>query len=189
MTLGRALHRTAAVGLLVARGAHATPLPESDVPYAGHAVVQLGGASLTLDGTRVLRADGTVLVDGLYAAPVYDGRTLCAADDGTNGLGRVRCWNTALQPTTVVEGGRPDRLALAGEHLAWVASPTGIGQVTIGWVDGRTPPRPLTNVGLQRVPGRAPDGWVPPPLGDSLRFDGAALRWDTPDGPRQAAWR
>lgn len=184
-----ALPAACVVALLAGRAFAGTPLPESDVPYAGHAALRVGAQSVTLDGTRILRADGTVLVDHLYAAPVADAHTLCAVDDAASGVGRLRCWNDVLQPTTIVQGGRPDRLALQGDHLAWVASPAGLGQVTIGWVDGRTPPRPLTNVGLQRVPGRAPAGWVPPPLGDSLRFDGDRLRWDAPDGAHEAMWR
>lgn len=162
-------------------------LPESDVAYAGSGTLRLGAATLSLDGTRILRSDGSVLADRLYTPPVTDGRHLCASDDA-DGLGRLRCWNDALQPTTVAEGGRPDRLALSGDHLAWVASPTGLPQVHIGWVDARAAARALTNVGLQRVPGQAPAGFVPPPLGTSLRFDGDLLRWDTPSGPRQVVW-
>jgi hypothetical protein len=179
--------------------AHAGGVP-MDSAYAGSGLVPLGAFTLHLDGARILMPDGRVLVDRLVAAPVWDGAHLCAADEGYEGappardpalvgVGRLRCWNALLEPVTLALGGRPGRLALAGAHVAWVASPAGWPSVHVGSVDASEPARALTNVGLQRVPGRAPEGFVPPPLGDTLRFDGDALRWDTPSGPQAVRWR
>ena len=175
---------------LAAAPAAAGSLPaESDRPYAGSGSLELGGQRLRLDGQRLLLPDGRPLVEGLLGDPVSDGAHLCAADEGGDGRGRLRCWDTGLRAVTLAMGGRPGRLALDQDMLAWVASPTGLPQVTVAPVDGSAPARALTNVDLQRVPGRAPDGFVPPPLGRSLRFDGDRLRWDTPDGARELRWR
>jgi hypothetical protein len=86
-------------------------------------------------------------------------------------------------------GSRPGRLALGDGVLAWVASGEGLPRVHVAPVDGASPPRALTNVGLQYVPGHRPDGFVPPPLRDTLRFDGAWLRWDSAEGPQEVRWR
>ena len=159
------------------------------MPYRGSGTLPLGGAQLALRGKVLYRPDGQVLVDKLYTAPVSDGAHVCAADEGADGLGRLRCWDAALQPVTIQVGGRPGRLALGPGAVAWVASPAGLPQVFVAPVRGAAPPRPLTNQGLQRVPGRAPDGFVAPPLRNSLRFDGDVLRWDTAEGPRSVGWR
>lgn len=161
---------------------------ETDVAYVGAGTLRLGAEALRLEGSRLLRASGAALVLGLRFDPVADGAHLCAADEGEDGLGRLRCWDAAFRATTVVLGGRPGRLALSGAVVAYVASPEGLPQVTVARVDGAAPPRPLTNVGLQRVVGQAPLGFVPPPLGRSLRFDGAWLRWDSPTGPQSVRW-
>jgi hypothetical protein len=160
-----------------------------DIPYAGSGTLALGGAELTLQGRTILRPDGAVLTEKLYTAPVADGAHLCAADEGADGLGRLRCWNTSLQPVTLQIGGRPGRLAIGPGWLAWVASPAGLPQVFVAPANASAPPRALTNVGLDYTPGRAPEGFVPPPLRSSLRFDGDFLRWDTAEGPRSVRWR
>ena len=164
------------------------PPAESDIPYAGAQTLRVGTVTLRVEGTRLL-GPGATLTERLYTDPVADSTHVCAADDGTNGTGRLRCWNADLKPTTLFEGGRPDRLAMHGDHVAWVASPGGLPQVYIGWADAHAAPRALTNVDLKRVPGRAPEGFVPPPLGRTLRFEGDWLRWETPDGTRRVGWQ
>lgn len=188
--LPRWLGRLALLGALGAAPAAGGSLPaEVDRPYVGDGTLALGDLRLRLEGQRLLLPDGQVLVEGLLGDPVSDGAHLCASDEGDGGRGRLRCWDRGLHVVTLATGGRPGRLALDPAMLAWVASPTGLPQVTVAPVDGSAPARALTNVDLQRVPGRAPAGFVPPPLGRSLRFDGDLLRWDTPDGPRELRWR
>lgn len=170
--------------------------PETDIPYMGSGTVTVGDHALRLDGSRLLTGAGEVLVDRLYTPPVGDGAWLCAADDNTDGLGRLRCWDGQLRAVTLATGGRPGRLAIqpggqAGGTVmvAWVASPRGLPQVFTGSADGRIAPRALTNADLRYTPGQAPEGFVPPPLGQTLRFDGDWLRWEAPDGPRAVMWR
>ena len=189
----------AAILLSLSLPSHAGDVAMDSV-YDGAALIPMGTLTLHLDGQRIFAPDGRVVVEGLVSAPVWDGAHLCAADEGYGGpapgqpaalvgVGRLRCWNALLEPVTLALGGRPGRLALAGAHVAWVASPAGLPQVHVAAVDGSVAPRALTNVGLKRVPGRAPVGFIPPPLGESLRFDAEFLRWDTPEGPREVRWR
>ena len=170
--------------------AHAAPLStETDRPYAGHAVFRLGDGTLTLEGQQVVTRGGGILVDRLLGPPVNRADVLCAADEGDDGLGRLRCWNERRQPVTLATGGRPSRLALGAAHLAWVASPEGLPQVFVAPLDASAPSRALTNLKLQRVPGRAPAGFVPPPLRQTLRFEGDLLRWEAQDGAHEVRWR
>ena len=162
---------------------------ETDIAYQGSGELPLGSLRLRLNGTQLLRPDGEILVDRLYSPPVGNGAWLCAADEGTRGLGRLRCWDSELHPVTLAVGGRPGRLAIQTDMVAWVASPEGLPQLFIASLDGRIPARALNNVGLQREPGRAPEGFVPPPLGQTLRFDGDWLRWESPDGPHSVRWQ
>jgi hypothetical protein len=90
---------------------------------------------------------------------------------------------------TIATGGRPGRLALHDGMVAYVASPQGFPSVRVAPADGSAPPRALTNVDLKRVPGQAPAGFVPPPLRDTLRFDGPLLRWQSAEGAQAVAWR
>lgn len=161
--------------------------PETDLPYSGSATILLGKTQLQLRGTRILQANGQSLAENLYTAPVWDTRHLCVADLGA-GLGQLRCWNQDLRAVQLADGGRPGRLALSGTHLAWVASPAGLPQVFVATVDGGQP-RALTNSNLLYVPGHRPEGFVEPPLGDSLHFDGDWLRWTAPSGPGAVKWR
>ena len=175
---------------LLLASAAAGPVPgETDIPYQGDATWVVGAHTLRVEGQRLLGPEGRLLASRLTGPPVADTHHLCAADEGLDGLGQLRCWDGSLQAVTLVVGGRPGRLALGGAMLGWVASPEGLPQVFVAPVDGSAAPRALTNVGLTRVPGRAPEGFVPPPLGASLRFDGDLLRWDTPEGPREVRWR
>jgi hypothetical protein len=166
------------------------PLPaETDRAYAGSGTLLLGDQRLRLDGVAVLRPDGSTLVDALTGAPVADGEHLCAADEGEGGVGRLRCWSADGPVVTIATGGRPGRLALHDGMVAYVASPQGFPSVRVAPVDGSAPPRALTNVDLKRVPGQAPAGFVPPPLRDTLRFDGPLLRWQSAEGAQAVAWR
>ncbi len=186
--------------------AHAKPAPtETDRPYAGSGTLRLGAASLRLEGRRILAPDGTVLVDRLLGPPVGRDDVLCESDEGDVGLGRLRCWNARREAVTLATGGRPSRLALGRTHLAWVASPGGVPQVFVAPLDGSAAARPLTNVAIvtargealrrgagpppPQTLGHAPEGFVPPPLRQSLRFDGDRLRWEAQDGPHEVRWR
>jgi len=180
----------ALIGPLALPAAHAGDLPPGiDLPYQGSGSLPLGIQTLQLQGQRLLSPTGAVLADRLYTAAVSDGQHLCAADEGLDGLGQLRCWNVQLHAITLTVGGRPGRLTLNQGMVAWVASPHGLPQVFVSSVTGSSPPRALTNVGLQRQPGQAPAGFVPPPLGSTLRFDGDWLRWTTAEGPRAVRWR
>ena len=161
---------------------------ETDIPYSGSATFIIGSETLRLEGQRVLKADGTVLVSEIYAPPVWDNNHLCVVDSG-GGLGRLRCWDAHMEAVTLATGGFPTRLALGGTMVAWVASPHTLPQVFVGPVNGTGPNKALTNVDLLYIPGQAPEGFVPPPLGQSLRFEGDQLRWDSPEGPKAVQWR
>jgi hypothetical protein len=163
--------------------------PETDVRYTGSGSLPLGSQTLRLERQSILLPSGEVLVEGLYGPPVSDGQTLCAADETATGLGRLRCWDRSLHPTTLATGGRPGRLALGGTWLAWVASPQGLPQVFVAPVNGTQAARALTNVGLDYTPGQAPAGFVAPPMRQSLHFDGDYLRWDSAEGPKAVRWR
>ena len=162
---------------------------ETDRPVTGHSTYTVGGVTYRFDGQRLLAGDGSTLAAHLLAAPVTRADVLCASDEGADGLGLLRCWNARSQAVTLAVGGRPTRLALGPTHLAWVASPAGLPQVFVAPLDGAAPARALTNADLQRVPGRTPQGFIAPPLRQSLRFDGDLLRWDAQDGPHEVRWR
>lgn len=164
--------------------------PETDIPYQGSSELHLGTLVFHLDRQSIFAPDGQLLVEHLYTAPVVNPSALCAADDNTDGLGRLRCWDSQGSATLLATGGRPGRLAIQsnGPMVAWVASPEGIPQVFVASTDGKIPPKALTNVGLQRILGQAPVGFVAPPLRQSLHFDGDLLRWDAPEGPLSVRW-
>ncbi len=164
---------------------------ETDRTYTDDVTFRVGSEAFRVEGTRLVAGDGTVLAERLLRAPVARADVLCASDEGADGLGRLRCWNDRAQVVTLAVGGRPSRLALGPTHLAWVASPAGLPQVFVAPLDGTAPARALTNAAAVKAhtPGHAPEGYVAPPLRDSLRFDGVLLRWDAPDGPHEVRWR
>lgn len=97
----------------------------------------------------------------------------------------------AVRRVLVDDGGMPDRPALSedGTRLAYVSAVTGLASIWVVDVDGGNP-RQLTNVGIERDKTRgAPAGWVPPPMDRSLRWEGDALTWTAPDGPRRLETR
>ncbi len=165
----------------------------TDHAWSGQGGLRGGGVSLAMEGTTLFGPERIALATGLYEAPVVNDATLCAVGDIPDGKGALQCWSaeggSLGQPVTVVSGGRPDRVAVADTAVAWVASPDGLPQVFVGDTLGRSPPRPLTNVGLARPAGGPPPGFVPPPHRDTLHFDGDRLRWQTADGAREVSWR
>lgn len=84
-----------------------------------------------------------------------------------------------------------DRAVLSedGRHVAWVSGHTGLASVWVSEVRAGAEPIQVTNVGIEPTPGRAPDGWTPPPHDDSLHFEGDHLVWDSPQGPQRERWR
>ncbi len=82
-----------------------------------------------------------------------------------------------------------DRPAISGdgERVAFVSGKTGLASIWVVPFAGGEPVQ-VTNVGVARRKGErgAPEGFVPPPVDDSLRFEGNALVWTAPDGPRRA---
>lgn len=90
----------------------------------------------------------------------------------------------------LVEVGHPDRATIApdGSSVAYVASLDGMPAVWVVPFDGGAP-RPLTNEGLVRVPGEAPQGFVPPPVEASIAFDADELVWFSSAGEHRVAWR
>lgn len=162
---------------------------EIDIPYQGAGEHRVGAALFREDGQRLLDPAGAMVAERLYTPPVSDGTHLCAADEGKDGMGQLRCWDAELRERTLSVGDRPDRIALGEGHVAWVASSDGLPKIFVAPLDGSADPRILTNVGLRHVPAKPPVGFVPPPLRQTLRFDGDWLRWDTAEGPRSVKWR
>lgn len=166
----------------------ADALPEEvDLPFQGNGTWRVGETTFELHG-QVLRRGASVIAERVYATPAADARALCAVDEGRDGLGQLRCWDASGRAVTLMVGGHPDRLAITAGQLAWVASAGSLPHVFTAPYDGRTASRMLTNVGVIYVPGRRPEGFVPPPLGESLRFDGAWLRWTSAEGTHQVPW-
>lgn len=92
------------------------------------------------------------------------------------------------EPRTLVEG-VVDRVALSpdGAYAAYVRG----GEVPrielVATAGGE--PRVLTNADVVRVPGQAPEGFVPPPHRDPPRFEGDELVWAAADGEHRVRWR
>ena len=80
---------------------------------------------------------------------------------------------------------RPDRLATAQGHLAFVSSLTGLASVWIVPLDGSSAPRQLTNVGLRKDR----SDFVAPPA-EAPTFRGAFLLWrDGAGAMHRVRWR
>ena len=146
---------------------------------------ELRCGSVSVAEDRTLRVGDQLISRTLAAMPVVDnsGSQLGWVEEGgavgaaivriaqcdASGLGRVL--------TVVDDGGRPDRLAFSpdGRHIAYVSSAaSGYASVWIVGTDGAA--RQLTNLALQPTPGRAPDGFTPPPS-SAPRFVGSRLQW------------
>lgn len=115
-----------------------------------------------------------------------DESVLVYARDG--GLGETDLWRVALpdgDPEPVVQWrGTEDRPVLSpdGRRVAFVSGATGIASWWVVDLTGALPvpmeqARQLTNVDLVKVPGRAPDGWVPAPTTTPATWDAQGLSW------------
>lgn len=88
----------------------------------------------------------------------------------------------------------PERPAISpdGETIAFTSGISGLASIWVMPFVGGADPVQITNVGLQlkkRAPGQPPPGFLPPPIDESLRFEGDDLLWNGPDGPQVARWR
>ena len=177
------------------RPAPSTPpgLPtETDLPYGGAGAWTLGGVRLTLAETT-LRADGEVVLERVYHAPLAGADVLWVPADRDvedGGIHAVTVADGQVRVTTLVAGGRPDRLVLApdGATLLYVAGHTGLTSVWAVPVAGGQP-RQLTNVGLEKPVGRAPEGFVPPWERAAPTFAGDRATWEARGATWEAAWR
>jgi hypothetical protein len=135
---------------------------------------------------------GTVhIADELVGAPAVsaDGRRVALAHRGAGpGLSVLELVEVSadggLVRRVLVADGGPDRVAISpsGEQVAWVdAGPEGFASVFSLAIDGGARVQ-LTNVGVVRTPGRAPEGFVPPPHDAPPRFEGGALAWRSEAG-------
>ena len=75
-----------------------------------------------------------------------------------------------------------DRLVVAEDRwVAFVAPREGLPSVHVLSPAGEV--KALTNLDLVRTPGRAPEGFVPPPVREGdLRLEGSAVAWTLPAG-------
>lgn len=167
-------------------------LPETDMPYAGEGAWRLGEVTLTLADTT-LRADGSVVLEHVYHAPLAGPDVLWVpaapgVEDGA--IHALTAEDGELRVTTLVRGGMPDRLVPApdGATLLYVAGHTGLTSV---WAVSTTggQPRQITNQGLEKPIGRAPEGFVPPWEGALPTFSGDRVRWQARGSDWEAAWR
>jgi hypothetical protein len=137
----------------------------------------VGLPALSADGRRVVFAH----------APIARPETVISA---------VTCEGDAFgEVRLLVEGpGSPDRPTLSpdGRVVAWFSGATGIASLWTRPFEGGRPEQ-RTNVGLERFPrrpGRAPEGFVPPPRADAARFEalpsgGMRLVWEAAEGPQR----
>jgi hypothetical protein len=99
-----------------------------------------------------------------------------------------------VEEVRIVGRSNPDRPTIdsEGNTVAFVSGVSGLASVYVVAFDGSTDPMQLTNVGLadlRRSPGSPPDGFVAPPIDDSLQFDGDWLTWNGPTAPLAVQWR
>lgn len=129
------------------------------------------------------------LADEAVGAPAVsdDGRRIALAHRGDGGsvavLDAVTLTDTGVETRRLVSEGAPDRVALTpdGDTVVYVHNATGIAAVWAVPFAGGAPVQ-LTNVDLERVPGQAPIGFVPPPHDSPLRIDGDRVVWTSPEG-------
>lgn len=112
------------------------------------------------------------------------------------GLGETEIWRVALpsgSPEPVVQwSGNADRPALSpdGRRLAFVSGTTGLASFWVVPLDGPLPVPfargvQLSNKDLVRVPGQAPEGFLPPPTTVLPTWDEQGLSWSA----QGKAWR
>jgi hypothetical protein len=156
--------------------------PDSDVPYDQ---ATLPDATLQ-DGSEMQLRDGSLSVDRELIATgvremVFAPDRFAYTVEGETGV-HTR-WLTPSGWTELrlaTAHARPDRLALAGEGIAFVAPLDGISAVWFAHPDGTL--QQLTNLGLERPHAGAPDGFLPSPWRGPPTVQGHRLLWSTPDG-------
>jgi len=147
---------------------------------------RLAGGQGLVQSARGLALDGRMIVQDPLGPVVIDARgarfVVAERLDGGPASRLLACAPPA-PCRVVVDQGSPDRAAIApdGQQIAWVASVDGLPAVFVAPFDGGAPTQ-LTNVGLSPGVGGPPNGFVEPPHGDPLRFEGGALAWDAPGG-------
>jgi hypothetical protein len=146
---------------------------------------------------RLVLPQGDLLLD----APV-DPRVAFSPDEAwlyyarDAGLGETEIWRLALpsgSPQPVVQWrGNADRPVLSpdGRRLAFVSGTTGLASFWMVPLDGPLPVPieqgvQLSNKDLDRIPGQAPEGFLPPPTTILPRWDAQGLSWSA----QGKAWR
>lgn len=126
----------------------------------------------------VLTVDGDVVGKRVVEAPVIHGdRVAFVEERTTDGLFDLVVYDaTTGVMHRPIQGETPKQLAFGSDgRLAYVNGVTGISAVYVLDLDGE--PRQLTNIDLVRVPGQAPEGFVPSPS-TGLQFVGTDLVWE-----------
>jgi hypothetical protein len=179
-----------------------TPLRGNEVDVSAVRATKTSvGCSATLDtnerGTLAISAGTTrlILSERLVEPAIVDavGRTIVWTDDGeqpgSTALRVAHCSSEGAwqSPRTLVDdGGTPNRIAVSADasHIAYVSSANGLAALWVVAVDtGET--LQLTNRDLVRVPGAAPDGFVPVPDRSPPRFEGDRLVWSSRQGKHE----
>lgn len=186
--------------------AHATPLDRArptaldgreTFALAGQGAARFVAMVETARATLAVAQDGALVDLARPGAPVARDvlPELRASDDGRVVAFSVRSAD-AVADVHVVHDGRVRRLteglpavvlavSPAGDEVAFLAAAGGLPALWTVPVAGGAP-RQLTNVDLVRTVGRAPDGFVPPPMrAADVRWERGALAWDAADG----TWR
>lgn len=191
--------------LLAACGSADTPAPVEAPPTDEVDVTPDAPAEVTAEGMTLEREKGgaIVLVDASGARRTlaeHSTISLAHSEDGTRaawvalpeggpmGVLTVLDLAPGADPRALARGA-VDRVALSpdGAHVAYVRGGV-YPRMEIVAVDGGEP-RVLTNEDLVRTPGKAPEGFVPPPHEGPPRFDGDRLVWEAPDGTHEVPWR
>lgn len=134
------------------------------------------GAWKVEEGGRLTR-DGVAVAESVLPELAFHGDRVVFPQDRGYGADLVM-WEDGATRALTDWPGFEDRPAFSpdGRRVAFVSNKSGFAAV---WVLDLTThvSTQLTNVGLVRTPGRAPDGWVPVPGAGELRWEGDALRW------------
>lgn len=144
-----------------------TPLPYIAAPAP---------VDVEVDRSGDLRIDGRVIARHALPELAFYATTIVFPSDTGAGTDLLVLWRKdALPEPLIAWPGTEDRPSFSpdGDSLAFVASTDGLPSVWMLDLASREATR-LTNQGLRRTPGRAPEGFVPPP--DSPRFMWSADR-------------